>query len=216
MNAYALSLLTPSAPLVQRSFAHPTNATTWEQMSNPAEVFIAVNDDRPKMMWAHFVLPHPPVRLDRSCGPQRDSWRNGQALTFGASDDQLRRDAYVEQVECVNAEMVEQLEPILNTLPETDVPLFSDHGPDGSGQLVLSPGELSADQIKECLGILLAVRVRRSCPQIHMVETLLSSARAFVACTLGLDFHPIAERSFLVPAQETDVPVVETELANRP
>jgi len=216
MNAYALSLLTPLAPLVERFVAHPTNAISWAQMSHLADMFLQDNTgNRPQMMWAHFVLPHPPVRLDRSCVPQRDAWRNGQALTFGASDDELRKAAYIEQLLCVNDEMTRQLRTILEARPNTAVFLFSDHGPDGSGQLTLPPSDLSAVQIRERLGILLAVRGDSACLHAHESKTLLSSARAFTGCTLGLDPEPIEERAFLVPAQESDAPAVETNPVGR-
>jgi len=217
MNAYALSLLTPIAPLVERLVAHPTNAISWVQMSNLADVFIQQSSrDRPQMVWMHITLPHPPVRLDRSCVPQRDSWRNGQALTFGAPEDELRRDAYVDQTVCVNTTITQQLGSILDALPDTAVFLFSDHGPDGSKQLTMSPEDLTVMQIRERLGILLAVRESGTCSQSYGGNTLLTATRAFTACTLGVDLEPMEERAFLVPAQEESVPVVETEPVSRP
>jgi hypothetical protein len=59
------------------------------------------------------------------------------------------------------------------------------------------------------------VRGDSACLHAHESKTLLSSARAFTGCTLGLDPEPIEERAFLVPAQESDAPAVETNPVGR-
>jgi hypothetical protein len=104
MSAYSLAQLSPLAPVVERFFVHPVNAGSFAQLSALANEFgTAVESERPQLVWSHFILPHPPVRLDRSCGAHRDPWRNSQFLTMGDQDDELRRDAYIDQIVCVNA-----------------------------------------------------------------------------------------------------------------
>ena len=170
----------------------------------------------PQMMWAHFVLPHPPVRLDRSCVPQRDAWRNGQALTFGASDDELRRAAYIEQLLCVNDEMIRQLRTILEARPDTSVFLFSDHGPDGSGQLTLPPSDLSTVQIRERLGILLAVR-GDSCGVCAPMRARHCCHRPVPSrgVRLGLISNQSRSAHFLFPLKSRNAPTLETKPVGR-
>lgn len=214
MSAYNLGQMSPFEPVVKRFFMNPVNLGSWLQLTDLADVF-GDRADRaaPQMVWAHFILPHPPVRLDGSCGSHSEPWRNEHALTLGDPADDLRRDAYIDQLVCVNSTLLEQLEGILDENPNTAVFLFGDHGPDGLHQLLTLPADLSDAQIRERLGVLLAVREPSRCFSSSSAGTLVTAAREFTACTLGLSIDPIPERLFLVPFQEDGEPAIEVDRA---
>ncbi len=211
-NAYYLSLLTPIAPLVRQNLVHPVNSTSWAQINQLASVVLDRTERQaPQLIWAHFVLPHPPVNLDGSCVEQTDSWRNGLMLTGGGADDDRRREAFVEQTKCTNETLTRQLKPILEKNPEMVVFLFSDHGPDGQQQLTTFPSDLTVEQIQERYGILLATRMGDQCGSIGSVATLVNGTRLFVGCALGLNIEAVDERSFIVSYFGNDVPVLEMD-----
>lgn len=211
-NAYYLSLLSPIAPLVSQRFAHPMHSTSWAQMNRLASVVLDRTErEAPQLIWAHFILPHPPVNLDGSCVEQSDSWRHGSALTVGDANDDRRREAYIEQTKCTNETLTRQLKAILDKHPGIAVFLFSDHGPDGQQQLITWPKDMTVEQIRERYGILLATRMGGQCGSIGSVATLVNGTRLFVGCTLGLDIYPVDERSFIVSYFWHDVPVIEID-----
>lgn len=211
-NAYYLSVLSPIAPLVSRRFTHPMHSTSWAQMNQLASVVLDRTErEAPQLIWAHFMLPHPPVNLDASCSQRTDAWRHGSLLTFGDSNDDRRREAYVEQTKCTNETLTRQLKAILDENPGMAVFLFSDHGPDGQQQLVTWPKDMTVEQIRERYGILLATRMGGQCGSIGSVVTLVNGTRLFVGCALGLDIGPVDERSFIVSYFEHDVPVLEID-----
>jgi hypothetical protein len=217
-SAYYLSLLTPVASLVQNFVAHPFHATSWTQLRKLSSSFTSAADrPNPQFMFVHLTVPHPPVNLDASCTQRYESWRHGLPLT-AVSEKQAserRRTAFVEQTECVNFTLVQEFEKLLATSPNTAVMLFSDHGPDGHGQLWTLPDELSPQASHERLAVLSAARTPDRCERFDSSLTLVNAVRGFTGCVLGLDIPPLPDRAFWVPAQNTDTDVVEVELARR-
>jgi hypothetical protein len=109
-----------------------------------------------------------------------------------------------------------QLSAILEESPDTAVFVFGDHGPDGLGQLATPPNGMSQEQIKERLSVLLAVRDTSGCFDSKAADTLVTAARAFVSCTLGVEIEPIQDRAFLVPFQRLAVPAIEIRPGAQP
>lgn len=217
-SAYYLSLLTPIAPLVQNSVAHPFHATSWTQLRKLSESFnTAAERSNPQFMFVHLDLPHPPVNLDASCNQRYESWRHGLILTAESDtrESEQRRAAFVEQTECVNDTLVQEFEDLLSAFPNAAVMLFSDHGPDGQGQLWASPDELSPQASHERLAVLAAARTPDRCERFGSALTLVNAVRGFTGCVLGVEIPPLADRAFWVPSQSSTAAVVELELAHR-
>jgi len=211
-TAYFLSLMSPVAPLVRQTFVHPVNSTSWAQINQLASIVLERTERQtPQLIWAHFILPHSPVNLDESCTQLSDPWRHGLWLTSGDSDDERRRAAFVDQTMCLNETLTEQLDTVLGRNPGMAVFLFSDHGPDGQQQLMTLPDDLTADQIEERYGILLATRMDRQCEAVESVSTLVNGTRLFVGCALGLDIEPIEDRSFIVSDFGNRIPALEID-----
>ncbi|MGI9584787.1 MAG: sulfatase-like hydrolase/transferase [Acidimicrobiia bacterium] len=219
-SAYYLSLLTPIAPVVQANVPHPFHTTSWNQLLDLSASFTAAADrSNPQFMFVHLDLPHPPLNLDASCNLRYESWRHGLILAADADgQDQesiRRRAAYVEQTECVNATLMEELAGILAAFPDTSVLLFSDHGPDGRGQLRAQLHETTQEGLYERLGILSAARTPEHCDGFESALTLVNVVRGFTGCVLSLELGPLPDHSFWVPSQSSPAPVVEVELSNR-
>jgi hypothetical protein len=217
-SAYYLSLLTPLAPLVQGSVAHPFHATSWRQLRDLSAVFAtAAHRDTPQMMFVHLDLPHPPLNLDASCNQRYESWRHGLILTADSNSEQsaLRRAAFVEQTQCVNATLVQQLDQVLSAFPDTAILLFSDHGPDGQGQLWDTPDQITSEASAERLAVLSAARTRDRCIAFDTAVSLVNAVRGFTGCVLGLDIASLPDRAYWVPPQSSIAPVEELELAHR-
>ncbi len=215
-SAYNLARLTPFAPLSRIWFTHPLATKSFTQFQDLSAVFDDLTaSDKPQLVWSHFMLPHPPLRLDRSCVAHREPWRNSQTMTMGDSADALRREAYIDQMVCVNSVLLEQLEDVLRQNPTTAVYVFGDHGPDGAGQLSTAPSDMTAEQIHERLGVLLAVREPSGCYDERSSNTLVTAAREFVSCVLDIDMQPIEERSILVPFRARPSPAIEASPPSR-
>jgi hypothetical protein len=152
----------------------------------------------PEFVFAHVLVPHPPLVLDRDCDVARvDSYLNVWAPYIGdARDQQARRAQYVEQVLCANT-LLEQL-LARESFRDAVVAIVGDHGPDSMGQLVAPVGTWDTDQVEERLGSLVAVRGCAGNPPRSSQNVL-----RFVAACIGVaqeQYQPW--RLLLVPVEE--------------
>jgi hypothetical protein len=144
-----------------------------------------LDDDTPDFIFAHLLLPHPPLFLHGDCAPD---WRNGQPgfaigrREFDDALDERARQGYLEQVLCANTIA---LEIARSLAPETAAIFIGDHGPDGQGQLFVPSAEWDGAQRQERFGTFFAARV----PGCDMTgtESLVNVGRRALSCLAGAD-----------------------------
>ena len=177
------------------------------------DLYPYLEDDVPDLIFAHVLLPHPPLFVDRTCVPD---WRNGQvgfAVGRPDFDDAMREDArrgYLQQVECVNriASRVAQL------LPQQTAAIFiGDHGPDGQGQLFTQGIDWDAAQRRERFGTFFAARV----PGCDMtgIESLVNVGRRVLSCLGRADLPDLPLHVFDLRRAPDGSTVAELELSDR-
>jgi len=172
-----------------------------------------LEDGIPDLIFAHLLLPHPPLFVDRACVPD---WRNGQpgfAIGRPEFDDTSRkgaRDGYLEQVECANriASRVAQMLP-----QQTAAVFIGDHGPDGQGQLFTQGIDWDASQRRERFGTFFAARV----PGCDMtgIESLVNVGRRVLSCLSETDFPDLPLHVFDLRRAPDGNTVAELELSDR-
>jgi hypothetical protein len=116
--------------------------------------------DRPRFVFVHFPLPHPPFVVDSNCRPIR----GGESLFVLGSDGIARKSASrraeeirltAGQVACVQRLAIEMIDGILaGAGPDTAVLVLSDHGPETR----LERSDPQPDAIHERLANLFAAR----------------------------------------------------------
>lgn len=154
----------------------------------------------PRFIYAHVLLPHPPLLVDASCRLRFNSAFDESIL--GAPglmhyiDD--RRAAYVDQVRCVNRRVSEFLREVD---PSSVVLLMADHGPDSLGQLLTVPlSEWSADAIAERMSMFAALRLPRPCRNsLEPAFSPVNSFRLILNCLLSTGLPELSRRSILIP-----------------
>jgi hypothetical protein len=155
------------------------NAMTWLENGLPS----LLEDDQPDFVFAHVLMPHPPLFLDEECTPD---WRGGApGFAMGRSahtdaDTARVRRLYVQQIECANALIAQSTE----ALDDDDViVIMGDHGPDSLGQLYMQSEAWTDEQRAERFGTFLAARV----PGCEMadVTTLVNVSRRMMSCLTG-------------------------------
>jgi hypothetical protein len=138
-----------------------------------------LNDDQPDIIFAHVLLPHPPLYLDSHCVPD---WSRNERYSVGrpGMTDVERQEAgvdYIEQVECVNSTIT----AIAAALPDDDVMvMMGDHGPDGQAQFYQPTSSWTESQIRERFGAFLVTHV----PGCDMsgIESLVNVGRRIMTC----------------------------------
>ncbi len=178
-----------------------------------------LDDDRPDFIFAHLLLPHPPLFLNNTCQPDWDGGQNGFArgLTgFDEEDTDEARELYLRQVQCANSIILN----IARGLGDDDVVLImGDHGPDSQGQLFVQSETWSDAQRRERFNAFLATRV----PGCEMagIQSLVNVGRRMMGCLTGsslpdlpihiFDIHKTLEENRVI---ELDLPGSETLEAN--
>ena len=115
---------------------------------------IAEPSDRPRLVFAHFLLPHDPFIYRADC-----SSRETPLLVPTLVDEPSERagQLYVEQVECVNRRLLAVVDSILARSARPPVLLIqSDHGNGMLGRPHSALAEMSAERIEDRLGIFAA------------------------------------------------------------
>lgn len=165
-------------------------------------VKIAQTDER-KMVFAHFLVPHPPFVLnaDGSCRSLRTALKAS------------RRDNYVGQIELANSKALALIDAILDGPRPAVIVLHSDEGPwpepyvgnehgIGTDPVTVPWGDLNSEQLHEKFAILMAMRD----PQGEMPQTMPSSPVQIYPAILHDYFQSPASippsRSFVYKSEE--------------
>ena len=140
-----------------------------------------MRDDIPDLVYAHVLVPHPPLFLDENYGIRAQEGIKGFTIAqpnMTPADLEEARKSYGRQVACVNHVLADLAELAQET--DSMVVMFGDHGPDSLGQLYVRGAEWNADQRFERFGAMLAVRAP-GC-DIAGVQSLVNVGRRLVSC----------------------------------
>lgn len=157
-----------------------------------------VNDRGGDFVFAHILLPHPPLLLDRTCSPRYQKQTDVNVLhPPGATAEELDgiKSTYVEQIRCVNGLVLD----LVDHLPrDARVVITGDHGTEFRGQLLKAPEEWDAGDIAERFSLFNVTRLPQGC-DVSARSDLINIMRASVSCILGVDLDPIPESHSIVP-----------------
>ncbi|MGH8925891.1 MAG: hypothetical protein ACRDWA_14835 [Acidimicrobiia bacterium] len=157
-------------------------------------------------VFAHIVLPHPPIQLDDDCNLVIDPGLQGQVLGvpgMSTATRQFREAGYRGQRACIN-EMV--LSTIADLPSDASVVITADHGTDFLGQLVKEPKDWSAADIEERFRIFHAARLPNPCG-LPVERDLVNLVRAEVSCIASEALPALAPYHEITPYFTTDFEV---------
>jgi hypothetical protein len=160
--------------------------------------YVMEEDDGGNFVFAHVLLPHPPLQLTRDCTPRVSDELNVTTLNspWTTPEELMRRKAaFLDQVDCLNRRMLD----LLSKMPvDWPVVITSDHGSDFRGQLWKPPAQWDEADIRERFSILHAARVPEGCPSGVEVD-LVNLIRHAASCVSGSDLAPVRPRYEIVP-----------------
>lgn len=156
------------------------------------------DDDGGDFVFAHVLLPHPPLQLKTGCSRTFEPELDVRFLNSpGTSQTDLRliKSAFLEQIQCVNNLILSLMEQLPREWP---VVIASDHGTDFRGQALKVPSQWDERDIEERFSNLTVTRLPESC-QIGEQRDLINVMRSAASCVLGLELKPIAPHFEIVP-----------------
>lgn len=173
------------------------------------------SNGRPDLIFAHLLIPHPPLRLGSDCAFQWRPDMGGRSVGLPAIDDEIlvkRKAAYIEQVQC--AESV--ISRVASKMGDDVVFItFGDHGPDSGAQLFKAPPDWSASDVNERMRIFFAAKAGPC--NFENVRSLVNVGRHLLSCLSGNDVPVLKDRYFLATGVEGPVgeslPVREIQMA---
>ena len=161
-----------------------------------------LDDDVPDLVIAHLLLPHPPLRLDSTCGYRADGGQGDTVVSWAGmseSDIEARRRLYVDQVRCA----VNVLSTVADVVGDRGVLLaFGDHGPDSRLQLMTPPSAWSDAALVERFETFFATNLG-DCP-FDRAASLVNVGRVLVAC-LGAEPLPLLDDRYFIVLKASPV-----------
>jgi len=144
--------------------------------------------DRPYFLYAHVFSPHGPHTNDAHCN-------------LISKRRMRKKKDFLNQLQCVNIQLVELIDQITRDTPDAVVIVSSDHGPRLSALGFQSIFDYTPAQVREYLSILNAVRLPSSCrtrlmPDLSPINTL----RLVFACLGGHEPRFVENRHFIATA----------------
>ncbi len=169
-----------------------------------------LGDDRPDFVFAHILMPHPPLFVDEQCQPD---WRGGAGgFAIGRmGNDEARisgmRKLYVKQLECANRIIM----GLVNQLGDDDVALvMGDHGPDSQAQLFMQASDWDESRRQERFETFLAARA----PGCDMgdIKSLVNVGRRLVSCLTNSSLPDLPTRLFDIHKTSVENRVIEMDV----
>ncbi len=133
----------------------------------------ALPRDRPFFVYAHIFSPHGPYSNDEHCN------------LLERSPPRPTSADYLRQLQCVNRQLLGLLDQISRDDPSAVVLLNSDHGPRLTVHHEVAIDDYDADQIRETLGILNAVRLPPVCREDLAQDLIPANVMRIVFACLG-------------------------------
>ena len=204
-TSMALAARTPFGALIESAVGHSFSHTALSALDRLVEV--ADENRGPRFVFAHVLLPHPPLHVTAACEvrPKSDLRGLNVAAPWQPPEEQARRRAgYAAQVECVNARILEFVERVDR---DAIVLIVSDHGPDSRGQLLKPTGLWNDQDISERMSTFAAIRIQNRC-SLNAGDIGVNLFRTVFRCAFDADLPSLPQQHFLVNVEEnhpTDV-----------
>jgi hypothetical protein len=130
-------------------------------------------------------------------------------LLPGMSEEvaERRRAAYGDAITCINGLLLDAIDAVASSAPDTIVLLTADHGPDGAGQGWVPTDEWSPADFSERFGVFVAVHAPGCQPR--PVDSPINAVRHVTDCALHTDLGHIARRAFFVPGEQSSGTIVD-------
>lgn len=210
---------TPLRPALLRRYGAHTTQSSLGALSQLEQIARATADT-PRFVFAHVLLPHPPLHLRADCSIVGGEERGGTLMRFPwmtEADVAFRKRAYVEQTRCLRA----RLRTVIEAIPrDAVVVLMGDHGPDSYAQVIVPPSSWTEDAARERMGIEIAVRAPGIEAALPDVPSPVNLFRAVLSAAFGADVALLPTRSFAVSLRSGDAtaptaPIEQDVLAPR-
>jgi hypothetical protein len=176
------------------------------------EAIIRDAGEQPVFAYVHLIAPHPPYRYERDCGPRNipdinhHDWEGSE------------RALYATATRCLNADLLEAVDRILERDQDAVIVIQGDHGPAFDVPLTKSANDWSADEVRQRYGILSALRAGPRCTgRVSAPEVPVNTFRSILGCIVGRDLPLLpAKRFSMVYGGETDVTPLRQTLSSGP
>lgn len=153
----------------------------------------------PLFVFSHITIPHDLI-YDKDCGP-RTSERY-----FEEKIPAYTRTAYVDAVNCLNGQILDNMDVLLDGDPDAMVIFQGDHGFLLTTMLSQPLEQWDADSIEMRYAILNAMRVPRRCRRhLYPKMTAFNTFRFVEGCLLGKAPDYLPDRSFRAAVGQLDV-----------
>ncbi len=200
-TAYSMGQITPLAALMSNMVAAPFTVIGLDHLRRLVPI-LGRESETPRFIVAHVTVPHAPVHADADCVIHASEERSGLSLAWlGIDEKELdkRRQAFVEQVRCVNGLVLDALDAFLAAHPDGIVMVTSDHGTDALGQAHVDAWEWTDTQVLDRMAALGAYRFG-DCPAAVAPDTnTINGARRFVGCALGTPMEDLPNQLYSPP-----------------
>jgi GNAT superfamily N-acetyltransferase len=157
-------------------------------------------------VFAHILIPHPPIQLNRDCNLVIDPRLQGQLLGVQGMNEatrEFREAGYQGQRACLNEMVLSTIEDLPS---DASVVITADHGTDFLGQMEKEPKDWSDAEIEERFQIFHAARLPEPC-DLAIERDLVNLVRAEVGCIVGEALPALAPYHEITPYFTTDYEV---------
>jgi hypothetical protein len=209
-SVWALGQISPFASIQSATVPHPFVAVSLQHIRELADA-IEADEPVPLFILVHATIPHPPIQLSATCDAIVASDRTAYFLApVGSSEEdwQKARSRYVDQLQCVNNEVIASVDGLIAADEDVEIVIVSDHGPDSQGQFL--EAAWTDSQLLERMAVLSAVRMSDQCDEPGPALTTVNTLRRAVDCALGTDLVELPDQSFIAPpVGDINEPVLE-------
>jgi hypothetical protein len=192
-----LGRMTIFSPLVEMIWADPFNSLSINQLQDLGDYLVRPTPaGEPRFMFAHFLLPHFPLRLTADCTKIDD----GPLAIWGVQPDLLdeRRRRYGAQVRCVNRLTLNAIDRYLAAYPDAAIMITGDHGPLTTMNPDGSYADISPAALEERMNIFSAYRFPGCDAAVRPDITPVNGARLLANCVLDAGLAEVPDRNLWI------------------
>jgi hypothetical protein len=189
-----LSRTTIVAPVYAGIRPNPFVSVSFSHLESFDSLVDDSRTDRPLLTVLHALVPHEPFLLTPQCELHASRGQRGFDAT-SPETEALGADLFIDQLQCVNTLVLEGLEQILSTRPETIVMITGDHGTESALAFGRDEPAPIPEVFFERMSILSAYRMPGCEPRFYPEMTPVNGSRALAECALGVSYEPVPDRS---------------------